>query len=78
MTETKTIGSAITEKEYQPFQEYYIFMNDTLVKCRKSRSFFIELFTDKKNLVEQYIDIFKIKFKSEKDFRLLVVYYNSI
>lgn len=76
--ETKSLGSPVADKEYQPFQEYYIIINDTLVKCRKSGSFFIELFTDKKDQVKQYIDTNKLKFKSEKDFRPLVAYYNSL
>ena len=78
LIETKTLGSTVPEKEYQPFREYYILINDTLVKCKKSKSFFTELFPDKKELVEQYINANNIKFRSEKDFRALVAYYNSI
>lgn len=76
--ETKTLGSATTDKEYHSFQEYYIHMNDTLIKCKKNKSFFTGLFADKKDLVEQYIDANNIKFRSEKDFRPLVAYYNSL
>lgn len=76
--ETKTLGSPVAEKEYRLFQEYYIRMNETLVKCRKSKSFFMELFEDKKNMVEHYIDDNKIKFRSEKDFLLVVSYYNTL
>jgi len=47
-------------------------------KCKKSSSFFSNLFDDKKDLVTQYIDQQHLKFKSENDLKLVVDYYNSL
>jgi len=77
MSETTIIGSG-TEKEYQSFQDYYMSVGNIPVKCKKSSSFFIELFADKKDLVKKYIDDYNLKFKSEKDCRRIVSYYNSL
>jgi len=77
ITETKVVGLA-TQKEYQSSQEYYISIDSNLVKCKKSNSFFIELFADKKDRVMKYIDENKLKFRSEKDFSRIVRYYNSL
>jgi hypothetical protein len=77
VTETKIIGVG-TEKEYQSSQDYYINLDSNLVKCKKSSSFFIELFADKKDQVKKYIDENNLKCKSEKDFGRIVRFYNSL
>ena len=77
ITEVKVVGLA-TQKEYQSSQEYYISIGNDLVKCKKSSSFFVELFADKKDLVKKYIDENNLKFKSEKDLVRIVRFYNSL
>ncbi len=77
VTETKIIGVG-TEKEYQFSQDYYVNIDSNLIKCKKSNSFFIELFSDKKDLVKKFIDEQKLRFRSEQDFSRIVRYYNSL
>jgi len=77
LAEVKVVGLA-TQKEYQSSEEYYVGVDSNIVKCKKSASFFIELFADKKDEVKKYIDDQKLKFKSEKDYRRIVTYYNSL
>jgi len=77
IAEVKVVGLA-TQKEYQSSEEYYISIDSNIVKCKKSSSFFIELFADKKDEVTKFIDDQKLKFRSEKDYRRIVTYYNSL
>jgi hypothetical protein len=77
MAEVKVVGLA-TQKEYQSSEEYYISIDSNIVKCKKSASFFIELFADKKDEVAKYVDDQNLKFRSEKDYRRIVTYYNSL
>jgi hypothetical protein len=77
IAEVKVVGLA-TQKEYQSSEEYYINIDSNIVKCKKSGSFFIELFADKKDEVTKYIDDQNLKFRSEKDYRRIVTYYNSL
>ena len=77
IVEIKVVGLA-TQKEYQLSEEYYISLDSNIVKCKKSASFFIELFADKKEEVKKYIDDQNLKFRSEKDYRRIVSYYNSL
>lgn len=76
--EAKTFASTTIIKEYKSFHDYYISMNGTMNKCKKSDSFFTELFIDKKDLMQKFINENKIRFKSEKDFKTIVNYYNSL
>ncbi len=77
IAEVKVVGLA-TQKEYQSSEEYYVSVDSNIVKCKKSSSFFIELFTDKKDEVKKFIDDQNLKFRSEKDYRRVVSYYNSL
>src|SRR4030095_5447825 len=77
IAEVKVVGLA-TQKEYQSSEEYYVSIDSNIVKCKKSASFFIEVFADKKEEVKKYIDDQNLKFRSEKDSRRVVSYYNSL
>ena len=78
LTETESLGTNVPDRQYAPVQEYYVYVADTMNKCKKSSSFFSNLFDDKKDLVTQYIDQQHLKFKSENDLKLVVDYYNSL
>lgn len=76
--EAKTFASTTIIKEYKSFSDHYINMGGKMSKCKKDESFFKELFVDKKDLVQKFIDENRIRFKSEKDFKAIVRYYNSL
>ena len=75
--ETKLYGSTITEREIVSADIYFVRMNDTFFRLR-NWSGLVELFTDKKVAINQYIRDHHLKGRSADDYTQLVQYYNSI
>jgi hypothetical protein len=78
LAETETLGTNEPVRQFVPYQEYYVCAGENIIKCKRNSSFFLNLFADKKDAVNKYIEQQHLKFKSEKDLKLVVDYYNSL
>jgi hypothetical protein len=75
--ETKPYGSSTTEREIVSVDIYFVHMNAGFIRV-KNWSALIQLFTNKKDAIDQYIRNHHLKGKSADDYTQLVQYYNSI
>lgn len=78
INEIKTLGSTEVEKDFLHIDDAYILLNEQLLKCKKEKSFFPGLMTDKKEAIGNFIDTNKLKCKSTDDFKTIIHYYNSL
>lgn len=81
---TKRIGksadvySAGEQKEFVTTESLYVFYNSELKKCGKNAEFYTTLFSDKKDKMEEFIRVGKLKCRNTKEAIQLVNYYNSL
>ncbi|MDP9229979.1 MAG: hypothetical protein M3O67_04805 [Bacteroidota bacterium] len=78
ITDTKDALSPTDGKEFVTTETCYIFFNKEIKKCEKNNDFYINLFSDKKNSIENLIKLKKLKCRNRKDVTMLVEYYNSL
>lgn len=65
-------------KEFTKTETHYIYHNGELQACEKNTGFFIRVFSDKKNLIEHFINTKKLKCRRPEEMALLTAYYNSL
>jgi hypothetical protein len=75
--ETPSYGTSTTEEEIVSVDHYFVRMNANFIQL-KTWSDLLQLFTDKKDAINQYIRDHHLKGKSADDYTQLVQYYNSI
>src|ERR1700722_6336066 len=75
--ETVPYGSSTTEREIVRVDIYFVHMNGSFIRL-KDWSGLLQLFTDKKDAINQYIRDHHLNGKSADDYTQLVQYYNSI
>jgi hypothetical protein len=75
--ETLPYGATTTEEEILSVDIYFVRMNGNFLRLKKW-SDLLQLFTDKKDAIYQYIRDHHLKGKSADDYTQLVKYYNSI
>jgi len=75
--ETVPYGSSTTEREIVSVDIYFVHMNGSFIRL-KDWSGLLQLFTDKKDAINQYIRDHHLNGKSADDYTQLVQYYNSI
>ncbi len=66
------------QKEFTSSESLYIFYNNELKKCGKNADYYANLFTDKKDMVAEFIKMGKLKCRNSADAILVVNYYNSL
>jgi hypothetical protein len=70
--------SGADQKEFVASESLYVFFNSELRKCAKNADFYAKLFSDKKEKVEEFIKISKLKCRNPEEAIVLVNYYNSL
>ena len=65
-------------KEFRAYESYYFFSNKSIQKIKKDKSFLLNLFEDKKELIEEYIKTNKFTCKSIVEIQKITNYYNSL
>lgn len=65
-------------KEFVNSVSLYILINNELKKCNKSNEFFINIFADKRDSIESFIKVRKLKCRNREDVINLVQYYNTL
>jgi hypothetical protein len=70
-------GTSTTEEDILTMDMYFVRMNNSFTRV-KSWQEFVQLFTDKKDSVDQFIKAHHLKGKSEDDYTQLVQFYNGL
>ena len=78
ITETKNALSPADEKEFVSIETIYILFNKEVKKCEKNNDFYISLFSDKKDSIEKFIKLNKLKCRSREDIISIVKIYNQL
>ncbi len=78
ITNRKDALSPGDQKEFETVETFYVFINMELKKCEKNCDFFVTLFSDKKDSVENFIKSRKLRCRNREDLSLLVEYYNTL
>lgn len=65
-------------REYQLYEEYYLFDGKTMQRVRKDKAFMLAALGDKRDAIAAYIDANKLKVKSIGDIKQIVDYYNTL
>ena len=66
------------EKEFSTYETTYIFFNNTISKCEKDADFYLNLFAEKRQMLDAFISANKLKCRSTSDIKKLIDYYNSL
>lgn len=77
ITESKPYSASTAEQRIHSVNQYFVMQDKTLAPL-KSITAFPALFPAKQSLLEQYISANKLKGKSDKDYIILLNYYNSL
>ncbi|MBL7703425.1 MAG: hypothetical protein JNM14_14335 [Ferruginibacter sp.] len=75
--ENKPYGSATTEQYITTSYNYYLLLNSVLTPIKKIKAL-PDLLADKKVQLQEYISLNSLTGKSDKDYLMLVAYYNSL
>ncbi len=75
--ENKPYGSATTEQYITTSYSYYIFTNTVFTPVKKFKAL-PDMLQDKKTELQEYINLNSLTGKSDKDYLVLVAYYNSL
>lgn len=78
LTESKFYSSATSETNITDIFSYYVLRDGKMKKIRPSKKEFIELFKDKENTIQAYLQAQKIDYKDKQSLANLVNYYNSL
>ncbi len=78
LIEVKEYNSAVSQKKFVDSESYYIFVNSGHFKVKREKDFLLEVFSDKKNAVEEFIDSNKLKLRKDADLIKVVSFYNSL
>lgn len=78
LTEFLTIGSTAPEKEYVDIESFYLYRNGVMKAWEKGKDFLLEILSDKKELIADYIAKQNLKCKTIDDCRLVLNYYNGL
>ena len=78
ITEEQQIASKVIYRRIRDEQEYYLLKDGTMTLLPSDKSSIIEMLNDQSDKIQQFINVQQIKFRNAKDFRKLIVYYNSL
>lgn len=65
-------------KEYQTYENYYVYDGKTMQRVKKDKTFVLALLSDKRDKMETFIETNKLKLKSIDDVRRTIDYYNTL
>ena len=70
--------SGETNKEYTIYNDFYVVSNGKMTRIKKNSRFFLELTSDKRPQMEEYLQKTKVSFKSIEDIRQFIHFYNGL
>jgi hypothetical protein len=65
-------------KEFETYEEYYVFSDNQMLKLKKDKDFILSLTKTKEKEVQSYLATNKVNFKKWNDVQSLFSYYNSL
>jgi len=65
-------------KEFETYEEYYVFLDNQMTKLKKDKDFILSLTKAKEKEVQSYLATNKVNFKKWNDVQSLFSYYNSL
>jgi len=65
-------------KEFETYEDYYVFSENLMVKLKKDKDFLLSLMKTKEKEIQSYLASHKVNFKKWNDIQSLFSYYNSI
>lgn len=65
-------------KEYQAYEEYYLFDGTTMQRVKKDKAFILAALNSKRDQIEAFMDANKLKAKSADDIKRIIDYYNTL
>ena len=65
-------------KEFRTYKEYYLFSNKSIQRVKKDKSFLLNIFSNKKDQIEEYIKTNKFTCKSIEEIQKITDYYNLL
>jgi hypothetical protein len=77
VSESRPYGAATTEQRIKTVARYYV-LKDSEIKPAKKWQNLLDLFSDRKADIQEYINKNQLKGKSESDFVSLVKFYNEL
>jgi hypothetical protein len=66
------------DKEFVTVETYYLWLNGQLYECEKNAGFYVSLFKDQKDKIQDYISSNKLKCRKIDDIKKLSEYYNTL
>ena len=66
------------EREYETFEDYYLYSKGVMKKLKKDKEFFLAELNDKQEEISRYILTNKTNFKNNEQLIGLLNYYNSL
>ncbi|MCR8560018.1 hypothetical protein KXD93_20365 [Mucilaginibacter sp. BJC16-A38] len=77
-SESRAFNSATNVKTFVPFQFYYLFRNNQMIKTSLNKKSILKAFDDYGLQTEAYLKSNNINFKSDVDLQKLFAWYNSL
>lgn len=78
LIEEKPFNSATITRRFDIDRDFFVFINDSMVPLKRTKSGLAEIFSDHQAEVEKYIAENKIRLKEDDDLAKVVSYYNSL
>ena len=78
VTERKNELSGGVSKDFETYENYYLFINGEMKRWKKDKDFMLAVLADKKAQIEQFITANKTNFRNVEGITKLVNYYNSL
>jgi hypothetical protein len=70
--------SGEVKKEYQTYEDYYVFDDKAMQRVKKDKSFLLPLLSQQKDKVDGFINDNKLKLRSIDEVKRVIDYYNSL
>ncbi|HET6254548.1 MAG TPA: hypothetical protein VFE32_10760 [Puia sp.] len=74
----KDAVSGEVSKEYQLYEDYYVYDGKTMQRLKKDKAFILTALSDKRDNVGAFIDSGKLKLKSINEIKRVIDYYNKL
>ena len=76
--ERKNDVSGEITKQFETYEEYYVFSGNQIIKLKKNKDFVLSLMLTKEKEIQSYLAANKVNFKKWNDLQTLFSYYNSL
>ncbi len=77
-TQRKDVMFGEVQKDYETFEEYYLFAHGEMKKLKRDKNFILAEFSDKQVQVSQFMETHKLNIKNNDQLVRLIEYYNTL